>query len=424
LVDEDLIQECGESRAGICTFGQESCIAGSFQGCTAIMPQTEECNGIDDDCDGDLDEGCSCDVGTAQQCGTTDVGLCQYGLQQCVAGSWGVCEGSVEPRGEGCGDNLDNDCDGEVDEDCEFPDPTTQEVQGQPVENGEPAQTSQKIEEAEPIVATRPCIDLDGDGRGDNCRAGQDCDDQDADKFYGGIELCDGKDNDCNGRVDDQLTKVCGTNVGSCREGKEMCKNGVWMGCNAKFPEEERCNYVDDNCDGEVDEGCPEGDEDELLLKTFFDAEFGEEYDIDDVLEAYRLTKDAFTVEKSSVVKDGKTELKLVVKVLKPMTDVTIYEWIPKTVAQKAEDIEFEIEPKVIVEDPLIAWHFKELQGEKELKYRVKGEKKDVHKETKTVALSYNPDKTPWYYILLPVLIIPVVGFMFVILLQLSRKKK
>lgn len=76
----------------------------------------ELCNGEDDDCDGDTDEGCPCEPGSEQPCGT-DVGECQQGTQTCVAQQWGPCEGAVEPRDEIC-DGRDNDCDGATDEQC------------------------------------------------------------------------------------------------------------------------------------------------------------------------------------------------------------------------------------------------------------------------------------------------------------------
>jgi hypothetical protein len=74
--------------------------------------EPETCNGADDDCDGDIDEGVPdcCNVGDEEACGT-DVGECVAGTRACrAAGTWGECEGAVEPALEIC-DGLDNDCD-------------------------------------------------------------------------------------------------------------------------------------------------------------------------------------------------------------------------------------------------------------------------------------------------------------------------
>lgn len=75
----------------------------------------------DNDCDGDtdnLDGDCSeCSDGDEQTCGL-DIGACQEGSQTCSGGFWGTCEGGITPVPEVCNDNLDNNCDGEVNEGC------------------------------------------------------------------------------------------------------------------------------------------------------------------------------------------------------------------------------------------------------------------------------------------------------------------
>ena len=72
------------------------------------------CNGVDDDCDGQVDEACDCRDGETMACGEAE-GRCEPGFQQCAEGRWGACNGATGPRPEAC-DGVDDDCDGRVDE--------------------------------------------------------------------------------------------------------------------------------------------------------------------------------------------------------------------------------------------------------------------------------------------------------------------
>jgi MYXO-CTERM domain-containing protein len=113
LIDEDVTRAC----ASACGTGTETCNAGAWVGCDAPAAGPETCNGVDDDCDGNLDPGCDCVAGTTRACGeTSTVGACHPGVQTCGAdGRWGDCVGSVGPSPEQC-NNIDEDCSGAADD--------------------------------------------------------------------------------------------------------------------------------------------------------------------------------------------------------------------------------------------------------------------------------------------------------------------
>jgi hypothetical protein len=49
---------------------------------------------------------------------TRGIGVCRDGVQPCENGKWGICRGQISPTAEICGDGLDNNCNGTVDEGC------------------------------------------------------------------------------------------------------------------------------------------------------------------------------------------------------------------------------------------------------------------------------------------------------------------
>ncbi len=231
-------QTCGPAGIGICHPGTQTCSNNSWGACQgAGYPQPETCNGQDDDCDGQTDEGCDCTTGTTQNCGI-DTGVCQHGTQTCVNGAWGACQGNIEPMPEICGNGLDDDCDGTSDEDCICIDGSTQTC-------GPP-----DIGICQPGIQT--CInDLWGSCQG---------------AVYPQPETCgNGLDDDCDGIVDDGCaciegsTQSCGPpDIGICQPGIQTCTDGQWGSCeNAIYPQNETCgNGLDDDCDGLIDEGC------------------------------------------------------------------------------------------------------------------------------------------------------------------------
>lgn len=106
---------CGQ---GECQITVEACENGAPQSCVPPNPPhpNELCDGVDDNCNGQVDEGCSCTNGQQQSCytgsnGTLGVGPCHGGTQTCTNGAWGSCVGQVIPTAEIC-DTIDQDCDG------------------------------------------------------------------------------------------------------------------------------------------------------------------------------------------------------------------------------------------------------------------------------------------------------------------------
>ncbi len=101
---------CGPTDVGECESGVMRCVAGGLACVGGTGPATERCNGLDDDCDGMIDEG---DPGSGATCGD-DTGECSAGVEHCVMGRIS-CVGEIGPTEEVC-NGLDDDCDGVVDD--------------------------------------------------------------------------------------------------------------------------------------------------------------------------------------------------------------------------------------------------------------------------------------------------------------------
>ena len=95
---------------GVCRAGTQTCSGGVWGACTGqVTPSAETCNGLDDNCNGTVDDG----LGTIT-CGT---GACQRTVPACVSGAPNTCTPGA-PSPEICGNGIDDNCNGVVDEGC------------------------------------------------------------------------------------------------------------------------------------------------------------------------------------------------------------------------------------------------------------------------------------------------------------------
>ncbi|MDH5492078.1 MAG: MopE-related protein, partial [Myxococcales bacterium] len=213
---------CG-SNVGACVAGVQTCTDGRLVCAGETTPIAELCNGLDDDCDGSIDNG---NPGGGTLCGSS-IGTCETGRFNCVAGALS-CEGDVGGGVELC-NGLDDDCDGSIDE-------------GDP-EGGTLCGPS-----------TGACIP-----GAEHCRGGVlVCEGATGPAD----EICNGRDDDCDGMIDESdptVGRPCGTDIGICTPGTQACVAGALSCVGATLPGTELCNGLDDDCDGSIDEGNPEG---------------------------------------------------------------------------------------------------------------------------------------------------------------------
>jgi MYXO-CTERM domain-containing protein len=238
----------------VCQRGQQPC---NGQCAGWVGPSQEICDGLDNDCDGLVDGADSDLIGGGQICD----GVCDKGITACVNGTL-VCQSSIQPQPEVC-DGLDNDCNGIVDDGSLIDAPTAAETPCWDIDPTACTTPCSYVGATNTVTWCAPddggCHDI-GTLAAPPCALGSIACSGGAWTCSGGLppvaEVCDGVDNDCNASIDDGLSSTpCGTDEGECQAGTQLCDNGSLVCQGAVGPVPEVCNALDDDCDGVIDNG-------------------------------------------------------------------------------------------------------------------------------------------------------------------------
>lgn len=222
-VSEDY-QYQDRAYTGACQPTSVLCVDGQWELISSqVQPTAEYCNNADMDCNGVIDDVSYEEIDKCEPCNPPEYDFydygpnstCSYGCRACTDGIE-QCIDFIGPEEELC-DNLDNNCNGLIDEE---------------VFMGECGYSREGV------------CDLGWS----LCLAGElMC----FDSVDPTPETCDGRDNDCDGLIDEDVIRDCST---VCGPGFETCEDRAWNNCNAPQPSREVCDGLDNDCDDLIDE--------------------------------------------------------------------------------------------------------------------------------------------------------------------------